>query len=195
MFMNPNCSRPSHQQGATLIEVLVSILVMAFGILAMASLQSNALKFQKTTEYRAIATLLANDIADRMRANLPGATQGDYAWNEDSDDYAALTSSTAPDSDPTCGTGAIVKGTPTPDCTSTQMADRDLAEWKVRLFRSLPQSTGMISQANGDTINVWVIWQDPDFKDSNDNSSRQGSECPQAWATTTISCISVKVAL
>jgi type IV pilus assembly protein PilV len=183
-------------RGATLIEVLVSVLVIAFGILAMASLQSNALKFQKTTEYRAVATLLASDIADRMRANLPGATDGNYTWNATQSDYAALTSSTAPEPNPTCGTGGAANGTPVPDCTSSQMAERDLAEWKLRLFRSLPQSTGMIGTVTNNTLNVWVVWQDPDNKDSSNNQSPQGAECPQDWAeATSISCVSVKVAL
>ncbi|MES2091439.1 MAG: type IV pilus modification protein PilV, partial [Pseudomonadota bacterium] len=69
----PYTRPPLHQRGATLIEVMVSALIVAFGVLAMIALQANSIKFSKTSEYRSVATLLANDLADRMRLNTAAA--------------------------------------------------------------------------------------------------------------------------
>ena len=67
-------SHRSRAGGVSLIEVLVALLVVSLGILAMSGLLTNSTRYGKTSEFRAVATLLANDIADRMRANKAGVT-------------------------------------------------------------------------------------------------------------------------
>jgi type IV pilus assembly protein PilV len=57
------------QAGVALVEVLVAMLVVSVGVLAMAGLLATASRYGKTSEYRAVATLLAADMADRIRAN------------------------------------------------------------------------------------------------------------------------------
>src|SRR5690606_14236558 len=89
-----------HQTGASLIEVMVSALIVAFGILAMIALQTNALKFNKTSEYRSVATLLANDLADRIRVNPEGAELGQYDLNGE---YEALGEAPEPQPCPSSG--------------------------------------------------------------------------------------------
>lgn len=65
-------------QGFSLIEVMVTILISAFGIQTYAFLQINALKNTNAALHRSHATIMANDIADRIRANVPGAWAGGY---------------------------------------------------------------------------------------------------------------------
>ncbi|WP_372777020.1 type IV pilus modification protein PilV [Litorivivens sp.] len=64
--------------GFSLIEVLVALLVTALGILGLVAANLNALKFNQTADVRSHATLLAYDIADRMRANRDAALAGLY---------------------------------------------------------------------------------------------------------------------
>ncbi|WP_297914629.1 type IV pilus modification protein PilV [Thiomonas sp.] len=54
------------QRGFTLIEVLVAMLVLAFGILGMISLQALAVGQSTAAEDRARATQLANNLAAQM---------------------------------------------------------------------------------------------------------------------------------
>lgn len=68
----------SNQKGATLIEIMVSIVVMAIGLLGLASLQVNALKYQKTASQRSEAVQAAYDLGERMRANWPMTTPQNY---------------------------------------------------------------------------------------------------------------------
>jgi type IV pilus assembly protein PilV len=64
-------SLPRDQRGVTLLEVLVSVLVLSVGLLGYAGLQMISLKNNNSAYQRSQATLLTNDIMDRMRANRP----------------------------------------------------------------------------------------------------------------------------
>ena len=66
------------QRGATLVEVLVALLVLSIGLLGVAALQVNALQTNQGAHVRSQASVLAYDIADRMRANRAVALAGGY---------------------------------------------------------------------------------------------------------------------
>lgn len=68
-------SRPGVSAGFTLIEILVTVIVLSIGLLGLAGLQATSLKFNSTAYQRSQATSLAYDIIDRMRANAPSAAQ------------------------------------------------------------------------------------------------------------------------
>ena len=57
------------QQGTTLIEVLVALLVLAIGLLGAAALQLNALKYTDSSRLSSQASFVAYDMMDRIRAN------------------------------------------------------------------------------------------------------------------------------
>jgi type IV pilus assembly protein PilV len=60
-------------RGFSLIEVLVAMIILAVGLLGLASLQARGLKFNHDAYVRSQATTLAYDIMDRMRANRDSA--------------------------------------------------------------------------------------------------------------------------
>lgn len=55
--------------GFTLIEVLVSMLILAVGLLGIASLQFKGMKYSTDAAIRSNIMMLAYDIADRIRLN------------------------------------------------------------------------------------------------------------------------------
>lgn len=57
------------QSGMTLIEILITVLIMAIGLLGMSGLQSSSIKGGLDIAQRSQALWLANSLADRMRAN------------------------------------------------------------------------------------------------------------------------------
>lgn len=70
------CQVRAAQRGFTLLEVLIALVVLSIGLLGMAALQARALRYNHDSLVRSDATMLANDIMDRMRArayNLTGA--------------------------------------------------------------------------------------------------------------------------
>jgi len=66
----PACTR---QRGMTLIEILVAIVVLSIGLLGLAGLQLKGLQVNQGSTYRWQAAMLAEDIADRIRADRPNA--------------------------------------------------------------------------------------------------------------------------
>lgn len=61
--------RLNSQQGAGLIEVLVTVLILGTSLLALAALQSKSLQYNHSAYLRSQANILAYDILDRVRIN------------------------------------------------------------------------------------------------------------------------------
>jgi type IV pilus assembly protein PilV len=57
------------QEGMTLIEVLVALLILSVGLLGAAALQLNALKYTDSARMTSQASFIAYDMMDRIRAN------------------------------------------------------------------------------------------------------------------------------
>ena len=68
----------SLQGGFSLIEVLVSVLVLSVGLLGMAALQINAMKNNQSSFQRTQAVMLSYFMLDAMRANRADALSGNY---------------------------------------------------------------------------------------------------------------------
>jgi type IV pilus assembly protein PilV len=148
--------RRPRARGTSLIEVLVALLVMTLGLLAMVSLHTAAVRYHKMAEFRGVATQLAEDYGDRMRANLTGARNGNYVrqvpWNE--------TPTKVTDPGITCPDGCDA-GT-----LALQVATSDIAQWLNNAAGMLP-GVGLYAQrptgaaANTMVMDVWITWLDP----------------------------------
>jgi type IV pilus assembly protein PilV len=162
--------------GVSLIEVLVAMLVVSFGILAMSGLLTNSTRYGKSSEFRAIATLLANDIADRMRANMPGVESNSYV----------LAEVYAPPSAPPLADEHCTQAAPCTEATGATLAVKDLADWKRALYFGLPGGAGYLSvSADHTAADVWVAWTDPaaiDEERMSDLYDEKRKECPDAFA-------------
>lgn len=118
-------SLTNRSAGFTLIEILISVVVLAIGLLGMAALQMNGLRNNQSAYFRAQATLLAYDMADRMRTNIvearDAASGGTY-------NNGASTANN-------CATGP---------CTTAQMTGYDFFQWNAELAAQLPSGTGRV---------------------------------------------------
>ena len=113
------------QGGATLIEALVALLVLSIGLLGVAGLQVQALRSNHGAHLRSQATVLAQDVLDRMRANRDDALAGLY----------------------NVAIGEVPAGATLPEF--------DLAAWKQSLGDILPAGDGAVVLAgNVATITV-----------------------------------------
>lgn len=66
----------NRQAGMTLIEVMVSVLILAIGLLGAAAIQLNALRYTDSARMTTQASFVAYDMMDRIRANVDGNTNG-----------------------------------------------------------------------------------------------------------------------
>jgi type IV pilus assembly protein PilV len=63
--------RLSRQQGFSLLEVLVSVLVFSLGVLALVQLQATSMRMSTDARHRADAAFLADQLFARMLISLP----------------------------------------------------------------------------------------------------------------------------
>jgi type IV pilus assembly protein PilV len=120
-------------RGFTLIEVLVSLVVLAVGLLGLAMLQTTGLRYNTNSYSRTQATYLAYDIAERMRANVPAFQAGNYDISPSSANSIATSTSYScnqpSNNNCTCDTST---------CSNTALAQYDLGQWYYRLDTLLP---------------------------------------------------------
>jgi type IV pilus assembly protein PilV len=141
------------QQGFTLLEVLIALLVLSIGLLGLAALQTTGLRSNEMASMRTTSTMLAYDISDRMRANSQGIIDSDYV----------------------IGSGAVTGTVPdctATDCTTAQMATFDLSQWKTAVAL-LPGGLGDITQTAGPplTHTITVRWDE-------NRTGASGQNCP-----------------
>ena len=107
------------QRGVGMLEILVSVLVLAIGLLGLAALQSVGMKYNYQSYQRTQAVMLTYELTDRIRANSKNTT-GQYS----------IAYGTFPGQPATGTCQAAV-------CTDVQMAAFDLALWKQSILDSL----------------------------------------------------------
>ena len=123
--------------GFTLIEVMITVFVVAVGLLGVAGLQAYAKKSNFDAVQRTQAAALAQDLIERIRAN---PSQG-AAYRTDAS--AGISLSAAPTAPATACT-ASVSGT-SPACTPGQVVAFDRYEWSRALFGQVEVSAGEAS--------------------------------------------------
>lgn len=156
------------QQGASLIEVLVSIVIASIGLLALAGVNAASIRYAKLSQYRATAALLANDIGERMRANKAGVSASNYTFLDDFETQA--TAPTAPVT--TCGAGDT--------CSAADIAALDLYQWRQTVRSMLPEGSANLTYNGGQVAaDVFVVWRDPSTADD-DERPAGAKECPDA---------------
>lgn len=121
------------QRGVGLIEVLVAVLVLSFGMLGVAALQATSVRTNQSATMRSLAVSYAYAIADSMRANGAQVASDPSTYN-----IAANAAS--------AGSG---------------QAKTDLEQWKDDLSSSLPNGDGSIAySAANNQWTITVTWDD-----------------------------------
>jgi type IV pilus assembly protein PilV len=81
MFKAPTLSSRTGQGGFSLVEVLVTIVILSIGMLGSAGMQTAALQANTQTRYQVVAAALASELAEAMRGNHHIALNTDSAVN------------------------------------------------------------------------------------------------------------------
>lgn len=123
----------ANQQGVGLVEVLVTVLVLAVGLLGLAALQARSLKASGDAQAMQMAVQYASDYFERMRSNRTNMTA--YTMSAEQ---------------PTCSTTVPLTGS---------LATNDRALWLNALACSFPQATATVTLA-GTRATITVAWLD-----------------------------------
>lgn len=114
-------------RGYSLIELLVAVLVIGLGVLGAAGLQLASSKNTRIALQGTTAVILAQDMAERLRANPRGA-------------YAGVADGSAPPGFVDCLAA---------DCSPTELASFDVTVWKCSLGRWLDDGACVEARAAG----------------------------------------------
>ncbi len=155
---------PARHYGFSMIEVMVTLAVLAIGLLGLAALQSVGIRFNHQSYQRTQAVFQAYDILDRIRTNwtcIPSASGCAYS-------NVAL--GNIPGSPPNC-----ISSTGSAACTNTQIATYDVAQWNTTNGQLLNTGRGAVCQGtlnaslactvNATTRTYWVAitWLENDL--------------------------------
>jgi len=77
---------PRAQRGFNLLEVLIAIVVLSIGLIGLGLLELKGVQYTRDSYARTQAAILAESLADRMRANPEGATNALYVLSSDEGD-------------------------------------------------------------------------------------------------------------
>lgn len=142
--------------GFTLIEILVTLLILSIGLLGVASMQVQGMRNNQSAYLKSQASILAYDMADRMRSNEARALAGDYAPFD--------TKGNVPNS-PNCS--STVAG-----CNAANIVTSDLAEWSALIdgtvsgIAMLPDAQGTISVDGGNEFTITISWQETQWDEA-----------------------------
>ena len=118
----------TRQCGFSMIEILITLVLVAIAVLGTAGLQLNALRLNKGSQSRTQAIFLATDMVERMEANKVAAFAGNYALVSTNASGVAATDCVA----------AV--------CSSSSLAAWDLSQWGQTVSTLLPTASWAITQ-------------------------------------------------
>jgi type IV pilus assembly protein PilV len=125
----------SRQNGSSLIEVLVTMIIISLGLLGQAGLIARSSKANNAAFMRSQATLLAYDILERLRLNRALAVAGSLNVN-----YVAI------GSDPSDG------------ITGTAIQNNELRDWKTSIEQALASGDGQVSVDGAGNVTINIRW-------------------------------------
>lgn len=192
------------QRGATLIEVLVAIAILAVALFGMAGLTSSAVKYNQFSRTRATGLSLVSDYAERARANLAGFA--DYAYTEAYNPSSRSAATTDPTAAPaTCLVDTSNPNNPVNTCGAA-IANYDQSQWLTNVANRLPGGTAYVTTeltiappgVNGlpatRVLNIWLIWTAIQERDG----FQQKQPCPKGANVeedASVSCMYFRVTL
>ena len=129
--------------GFSLIEVLIALLILAFGLLGLAFLQVLNVRYTQSAQQRTIATNLAYELLDLIRINQVASDQYDGM---------AFDSTSVPAAPNGCdrAAGAAVSSDATPN----------IARWQWEVVDSLPGGRGSVAVGANGVTTVTIVWSD-----------------------------------
>lgn len=159
---SPSISRNS---GFTLIEVVISVLILLVGLLGVVGMQVLSFQTNQGAYFRSQAIYVASEIMDAMRANPTALASYNGTYPDD-----------GVPADQGCDGSA--------GCTPDQAADQDIREWSTHFtdvfgvgaaaFRpSLPNGRATITTTTAPEITVQVIWTERQFDDTSGTAERE----------------------
>ena len=141
---------PAQTRGLALIDSLIAVTLLCLGLLGLAGVQMRMLSELRSSTSRAQAIQLIEDMAHRLAVNREAVTtnlQSGASTSATAFPYALAWGSTLTFTATSCASAT---------CTSTQLAQRDVAEWAARVRATLPGGNATVFQSSTDPRQVGI---------------------------------------
>jgi type IV pilus assembly protein PilV len=136
--------------GFSLLEILVSMLIVTFAMLGIAKLQLNAIRDVQSAHYATKAAMLASQMSEQISANKDALHSYQLPFKQ------------TPTLSINCEKAA---------CSNNQLANFDLILWQNNIKKALPSGAGEIITSTS-IANIIVRWDE-------DKSGSTGLNCPK----------------
>lgn len=147
----------SDQTGVSLLEVMISLLLMSVGILGMAGLQAATAKYRINTQSIGGSAQLVSELSERVRINADAAGPGfDASIGSNPSKYVLTSAWTVQNKE----TLDVKKNCMTTVCTVNERAEFDMTSWRSRVRDTLPQGAALVSGDRKSGIDVTLMWMD-----------------------------------
>lgn len=145
MNVNKHMTDRAKQLGMSLVEALVALVVLSVGMLGIAGLYVDTARANRTALLRSQAVSLANDMADRIRANPSAGIKYE-------------------------GVGALHNCVAGVQCTAQELAEDDVSRWRTAVANALPAAgvnavvdfTPAVGVGRPDRYDILVSWMEPE---------------------------------
>lgn len=162
--------RDALDAGFSLIEVLISLVIIAVGMLGVAGIMALSMNNDTSSRLQSLAALEATSMATAIQTNQA------YWVNGTGANY----SKTAPTTSSQACNGTI--------CTASDMASEDLSNWGYTIAQSLPNGTGTVDCSTqpqtgtspaATTCSIGIQWQANQM--ANDHQSTTATSATQSY--------------
>lgn len=146
------------QRGSSLIEILITMIIVSLGLLGQAGLIALSAKASHSAYMRSQATLLSYDILERLRLNRTLALAGSFTIN------FAASGDDPSDSVP----------------SGTDIENIELRDWKSNIENALPNGDGKVTVDGGGNVTIVIQWVEVV------NTANDGSIPPTTFTTQSV---------
>ena len=145
------------QHGFSLLEVLISIIILSFGLLGMVGLQAAALQANRDARVQSTALGLARELAEMMRGNKDIALKTALADNPYLGDFSSPLTARSPSYCLNVASGTTRCDT-NPSATTTAVANAQITEWLARVDAELPGARVKVCVDSQPFVNGMPTW-------------------------------------
>ena len=161
------------QRGISLMESLIALVVLALGVMGLAGIQTRFLVDTRTSNYRAVAIGLIDDLNNRMLLNRNAALSNPTPYALGWTDAA------------TAAQNCVAN-----QCTGAQLAQSDLNQWRAAVAAALPGAKASIFLSPNDPrqVGIAIAWNANEGKAADTDTAKYMSPFDVTDALNGVAC-------
>jgi type IV pilus assembly protein PilV len=141
-------SPPRTQRGFNLLEVLIAIVVLSIGLVGLGLLELKGVQYTRDAYARTQAAIMAESLADRMRANPEAAADGLYVFAADE------------------GDGGTFPSDPGQCCSPADIAAADQVDWWNAVIGNLANAQANVALNGNGHYSIGLQWSEEEATQS-----------------------------